>query len=130
MGHSLAGVRAEGVKAVTDSSLPIAQIARELGRGEVALRNWVSLYRREHAREPTSAGSHQPPNASGSPGGPTPQHTTFPDSARLSWRAAATIHCAHSRNPFGYSPIPLQTPPSRGLTRPATATASQVNTKP
>jgi transposase len=40
--------RDEAVKMVTDSSRPIAQVARELGINEGTLGNWVSVYRREH----------------------------------------------------------------------------------
>ena len=42
---------AEAVKAVIESSRPIAQVARELGILEGTLGNWVAAYRRDHAGE-------------------------------------------------------------------------------
>jgi transposase-like protein len=41
----------EAVKAVIETSRPIAQVARELGIVEGTLGNWVNAYRREHAGE-------------------------------------------------------------------------------
>ncbi len=43
--------RAEAVKAVIETSRPIAQVARELGILEGTLGNWVAAYRRDHAGE-------------------------------------------------------------------------------
>lgn len=43
--------REEAVKAVIETSRPIAQVARELGIVEGTLGNWVNTYRREHAGE-------------------------------------------------------------------------------
>ena len=43
--------REDAVKLVSDSSRPIAQVARELGIGEATLGNWVNRYRRDHAGE-------------------------------------------------------------------------------
>jgi transposase len=43
--------REEAVKAVIETSRPIAQVARELGIVEGTLGNWVNAYRREHAGE-------------------------------------------------------------------------------
>jgi transposase len=43
--------RAEAVKRVIESSLPVARVARELGILEGTLGNWVATYRREHAGE-------------------------------------------------------------------------------
>jgi transposase-like protein len=43
--------REEAVKAVIESSRPIAQVARELGIVEGTLGNWVAAYRRDHAGE-------------------------------------------------------------------------------
>ena len=43
--------RDEAVKLVTESSRPIAAVARELGINEGTLGNWVNAYRREHAGE-------------------------------------------------------------------------------
>ena len=43
--------RAEAVKRVIESSLPVARVARELGILEGTLGNWVAAYRREHADE-------------------------------------------------------------------------------
>lgn len=43
--------REEAVKAVIETSRPIAQVARELGVVEGTLGNWVNAYRREHAGE-------------------------------------------------------------------------------
>jgi transposase-like protein len=39
----------EAVKAVIETSRPIAQVAKELGIHEATLGNWVNAYRREHA---------------------------------------------------------------------------------
>jgi transposase len=39
----------EAVKAVIETSRPIAQMAKELGIHEATLGNWVNIYRREHA---------------------------------------------------------------------------------
>jgi transposase len=39
----------EAVKAVIETSRPIAQVAKELGIHEATLGNWVNVYRREHA---------------------------------------------------------------------------------
>jgi transposase-like protein len=39
----------EAVKAVIETSRPIAQVAKELGIVEGTLGGWVSVYRREHA---------------------------------------------------------------------------------
>jgi transposase-like protein len=39
----------EAVKAVIETSRPIAQVAKELGIHEATLGNWVNIYRREHA---------------------------------------------------------------------------------
>jgi transposase len=36
---------------VTETSRPIAQVAKELGIHEATLGNWVNTYRREHAGE-------------------------------------------------------------------------------
>jgi transposase len=41
----------EAVKAVIETSRPIAQVARELGIVEGTLGNWVNAYRPEHAGE-------------------------------------------------------------------------------
>jgi len=41
--------REEAVKAVIETSRPIAQVAKELGIVEGTLGNWVNGYRREHA---------------------------------------------------------------------------------
>ena len=38
----------EAVKAVIETSRPIAQVAKELGIHEATLGNWVNTYRREH----------------------------------------------------------------------------------
>jgi transposase len=38
----------EAVKAVIETSRPIAQVAKELGIVEGTLGNWVNAYRREH----------------------------------------------------------------------------------
>lgn len=48
----------EAVKAVIETSRPVAQVARELGIVEGTLGNWVNAYRREHAGEeaPLSTG--------------------------------------------------------------------------
>ena len=43
--------RAEAVRAVIETSRPIAQVARELGILEGTLGNWVAAYRREHVGE-------------------------------------------------------------------------------
>ena len=43
--------RQEAVKAVIETSRPIAQVARELGIVEGTLGDWVNAYRREHAGE-------------------------------------------------------------------------------
>jgi transposase len=43
--------RAEAVKRVIESSLPVARVARELGILEGTLGNWVAAYRHEHAGE-------------------------------------------------------------------------------
>ena len=43
--------REEAIKMVTESSQPIARIARELNIKEGTLGNWVNTYRREHAGE-------------------------------------------------------------------------------
>ena len=43
--------RAEAVRAVIETSRPIAQVARELGILEGTLGNWVAAYRRDHAGE-------------------------------------------------------------------------------
>ena len=43
--------REEAVKAVIETSRPIAQVARELGVVEGTLGNWVAAYRRDHAGE-------------------------------------------------------------------------------
>jgi transposase len=43
--------REQAVKAVIETSRPIAQVARELGIVEGTLGNWVNAYRREHAGE-------------------------------------------------------------------------------
>jgi transposase len=43
--------REEAVKAVIETSRPIAAVARELGLIEGTLGNWVNAYRREHAGE-------------------------------------------------------------------------------
>jgi transposase len=43
--------REEAVKAVIESSRPIAQVARELGIVEGTLGNWVNAYRKEHVGE-------------------------------------------------------------------------------
>jgi transposase len=43
--------REEAVKAVIETSRPIAQVARELGIVEGTLGNWVNAFRREHAGE-------------------------------------------------------------------------------
>jgi transposase-like protein len=43
--------REEAVKAVIETSRPIAVVARELGIVEGTLGNWVNAYRREHAGE-------------------------------------------------------------------------------
>jgi hypothetical protein len=45
------GIQAEAVKRVTESSRPVARVARELGILEGALGNSVAAYRREHAGE-------------------------------------------------------------------------------
>lgn len=41
----------EAVKAVIETSRPIAQVAKELGIVEGTLGNWVNAYRHEHAGE-------------------------------------------------------------------------------
>lgn len=43
--------REEAVKAVIETSRPIAQVARELGIVEGTLGNWVNAYRKEHVGE-------------------------------------------------------------------------------
>jgi transposase len=43
--------REEAVKAVIETSRPIAQVARELGILEGTLGNWVAAWRRDHAGE-------------------------------------------------------------------------------
>ena len=39
----------EAVKAVIETSRPVAQVAKELGIHETTLGSWVNAYRREHA---------------------------------------------------------------------------------
>jgi transposase-like protein len=39
----------EAVRAVIESSRPVAQVAKELGIHEATLGNWVNAHRREHA---------------------------------------------------------------------------------
>jgi transposase-like protein len=46
--------REEAVKAVIETSRPIAQVAKELGIVEGTLGNWVNAYRREHAGDEPS----------------------------------------------------------------------------
>ena len=41
----------EAVKAVIETSRPIARVAKELGINEGTLGNWVNAYRRDHAGE-------------------------------------------------------------------------------
>jgi transposase-like protein len=41
--------REEAAKLVIETSRPIAQVAKEIGVHEGTLRNWVNVYRREHA---------------------------------------------------------------------------------
>ena len=41
----------EAVKLVTESSRPIAEVAREIGVNEGTLGNWLMKYRAEHADE-------------------------------------------------------------------------------
>lgn len=41
--------REEAVRAVIETSRPIARVAKELGIVEGTLGNWVNAYRREHA---------------------------------------------------------------------------------
>jgi transposase len=43
--------RGEAVKMVTETSRPIAHVARELGLNEGTLGNWVARYRKEHGPE-------------------------------------------------------------------------------
>lgn len=43
--------KAEAVRAVISSSRTVADVAREHGIGAETLRNWVNVYRREHAGE-------------------------------------------------------------------------------
>lgn len=43
--------RCEAVKMVTETSRPIAEVARELGVNEGTLGNWVNMYRRDHPVE-------------------------------------------------------------------------------
>ena len=43
--------REQAVRAVIDTSRPIADVARELGLVAQTLSNWVSAYRRQHAGE-------------------------------------------------------------------------------
>jgi transposase len=41
----------EAVRAVIETSRPIAQVAKELGIHEATLGNWVNAYRREHVAD-------------------------------------------------------------------------------
>ncbi len=50
-GKYSAEFKAEAVRAVIETSRPIADVAREFGLVEGTLGNWVNLYRREHAGE-------------------------------------------------------------------------------
>ena len=43
--------RAQAVRAVIDTSRPIADVARELGLVAQTLGNWVHAYRRQHAAD-------------------------------------------------------------------------------
>jgi transposase len=40
--------REEAIKMVTETSRPVAEVARDLGINESTLSNWVTVYRREH----------------------------------------------------------------------------------
>ena len=42
----------QAVKRVVDNSLPIAQVARELGVNDTTLGFWVKDYRKKHAGDP------------------------------------------------------------------------------
>jgi transposase len=41
----------EAVKLVLEQSVPVAEVARDLGVHEQTLRNWVAAYRKAHAGE-------------------------------------------------------------------------------
>jgi transposase len=43
------------VRKVVDNSLPIAQVARELGINDTTLGFWVKAYRKKHASDPLPA---------------------------------------------------------------------------
>jgi transposase len=46
----------QAVRRVVDNSLPIAQVARELGINDTTLGFWVKAYRKKLAGEPVPAG--------------------------------------------------------------------------
>ena len=45
----------QAVRKVVDNSLPIAQVARELGINDTTLGFWVKDYRKKHASDPLPA---------------------------------------------------------------------------
>jgi transposase len=45
----------QAVRKVVDNSLPIAQVARELGINDTTLGFWVKAYRQKHASDPLPA---------------------------------------------------------------------------
>ena len=45
----------QAVRKVVDNSLPIAQVARELGINDTTLGFWVKAYRKKHASDPLPA---------------------------------------------------------------------------
>ena len=46
----------QAARKVVDNSLPIAQVARELGVNDTTLGFWVKAYRKQCARQPLPAG--------------------------------------------------------------------------
>jgi transposase-like protein len=46
----------QAARKVVDNSLPIAQVARELGVNDTTLGFWVKAYRKEHAGQPLPDG--------------------------------------------------------------------------
>ena len=46
----------QAARKVVDNSLPIAQVARELGVNDTTLGFWVKGYRKKHASDPLPAG--------------------------------------------------------------------------
>ena len=48
-------LKEQAVRKVVDNSLPIAQVARELGINDTTLGFWVKDYRKKHASDPLPA---------------------------------------------------------------------------